>query len=101
LKERVEMQKQVDIFHDFLVSFSSDQRLNVWHLAMMFGICMLATPDHKEVGINISRARLMAVSHIKDYMTYHKYLKELQQLGFIKYVPSYHPGIRSKIWLLI
>ena len=101
LKIIVRMQGRADIFRDFLVCFSADQRINVWHLALMFGICLLATPDYKEAGISISRARLMALSHIKDFMTYHKYLKELQELGYIEYFPSYHPGIRSKVWLII
>ena len=42
----------------------------------------------------------MALSHIKTLPSYHKYLKELQELSIIKYTPSYHPGYKSEVELL-
>jgi hypothetical protein len=31
--------------------------------------------------------------------TYHKYFKQLQELGYVKYKSSYHPGCRSEVEL--
>lgn len=42
----------------------------------------------------------MSMSHINATPTYHKYFKELQNYGYIKYTPSYHPGYRSTIEIL-
>ncbi|WP_348797977.1 hypothetical protein [Flavobacterium adhaerens] len=43
----------------------------------------------------------MSLSHISTIPTYHKYFKELQQMGYINYRPSYHPGYRSEVSITI
>ncbi|WP_230392497.1 hypothetical protein [Flavobacterium sp. LC2016-01] len=41
----------------------------------------------------------MELSHVNTLPTYHKYFKQLQDLGYIKYSPSYHPGYKSEVKL--
>jgi len=37
----------------------------------------------------------MSFSHIRTLPTYDKFFKELQEFGYIKYGPTYHPGYKK------
>ena len=74
-----------------------DSRINVWHWALLMAIMRLAYLQKENKVIRVSRSKLMALSHIATPPTYHKYFKELQDFGYITYVPSYHPDFRSTV----
>ena len=74
-----------------------DSRLNVWHVAILIAILAMALQQDRLYSIKVSRSKIMAKSHVSTLPTYHKYFKELQVLGYIKYRPSFHPGIKSEI----
>lgn len=84
---------------EYLLSFSHDERITAWHMAIIYGILMLSDGDNISLPIQISRERVMRHAHVNSYMTYHKCMKELQQFGYIKYFPSYHPALGSKVIL--
>ncbi|PZU13936.1 MULTISPECIES: hypothetical protein [Sphingobacterium] len=84
------------IWMKYLKILIEDARINVWHLALFLAIVQLA----EEQEIRVSRSKLMYHSHINTLPTFHKYFKELQDFGYIKYTPSYHPGFRSLINVL-
>jgi hypothetical protein len=94
------MQPDFNLFKSVLSSFTKDERITVWHMAVMFGIIQLATSEDVHQPIYISRKKVMYFSHIKNIVTYHKCIKELQQFGYIQYEPSYHPAFGSKIHLI-
>jgi len=85
---------------DFFDEIDSDPQLNVWHIALLIAIARLAYKQKEKWIIRVSRSKLMAYSHIKTITSYHKYFKQLQKLGYIRYIPSYHPGYRSTIEIL-
>jgi hypothetical protein len=85
---------------DFLHHIVRDQRLKVWHLALMLALVQLAHLQSEGRITHVSRSKLMKLSHINTLPTYHKYFKELQDWGYIKYTPSYHPGYRSTVEFL-
>ena len=68
-------------------------------MAALFAILHLA--DCNDIGqpIYISRKKIMGLSHINNFVTYHKCIRELQKFGYISYFPSYHPGIGTKVFL--
>ncbi len=84
----------------YLDKICNDPRLNVWHISLLLAIIRLGYRQNESKIIRVSRSKLMALSHINTTPTYHKYFKELQIYGFIKYNPSYHPGYRSTVELL-
>ena len=92
---------KIKSIHNHLSKLENDARLNVWHFALLTAILTLAARQKQSKTINVSRRKLMALSHIKTLPSYHKYLKELQELRIIKYTPSYHPGYKSEVELLI
>ncbi len=78
-----------------------DPRLNVWHFALLSAILCLGYRQGQKKIINVSRSKIMSLSHINTLPTYHKYFKELQKMGHIIYRPSYHPGYRSQVEITI
>ncbi|PXY40914.1 hypothetical protein DMB65_10075 [Flavobacterium cheongpyeongense] len=84
----------------YLKLFEKDNRLNVWHFSLLSAVLYLGYRQNQSKIIKVSRSRIMSLSHIKTLPTYHKYFKELQTMGYIKYTPSYHPGYQSEVELL-
>jgi hypothetical protein len=91
----------LNVFRHFLLSVSRDSRITVWHLALVFGIIQLATDSDIKLPIYISRKQVMELSRVSSIATYHKCIKELQIFGYIDYNPSYHPGIKTYVKLLL
>ncbi|REH01003.1 hypothetical protein [Flavobacterium aquicola] len=85
---------------DYLSIYINDSKLNVWHLMILTAILILGHKQNEWSKIKVSRSRIMHLSHIKTLPTYHKYFKELQNLGYIRYKPSYHPRCKSEVELL-
>ena len=84
---------------DFLSLYIEDPRLNVWHLSILMAILGLGYRQGQRRRIRVSRSKIMELSHVNTIPTYHKYFKQLQDLGYIKYSPSYHPGYKSVVKL--
>jgi hypothetical protein len=91
--------KNEDQIIDYLSVYMDDPKLNVWHLALLTAILSLGYRQGERQKIKVSRSKLMQLSHINTLPTYHKYFKQLQEIGYIKYSPSYHPGYRSEVEL--
>ncbi len=85
---------------DFLDYINDDPLLNVWHLSLLLAIARLACKQNEKWIIRVSRSKLMVLSHIKTLPSYHKYFKQLQEFGYIKYSPSYHPDCHSTVEIL-
>lgn len=84
----------------YLKIFEKDLRLNAWHFSLLSAILYLGYRQRQPKIIRVSRSRIMSLSHIKTIPTYHKYFKELQTMGYIKYTPSYNPWYKSEVELL-
>jgi hypothetical protein len=84
---------------DYISLYSEDPQLNVWHLSILIAILGLGYRQGQRRRIKVSRSKIMELSHVNTLPTYHKYFKQLQDLGYIKYTPSYHPGYKSEIKL--
>ena len=83
----------------YLSKIADENALNVWHLAILTAILFLGCQQGQRKKIRVSRRKIMAISHIRTIPTYHKYFKELQDLGYFRYIPSYHPRVRSEVVL--
>jgi hypothetical protein len=77
-----------------------DQRVRIWHVATYLALVLLWEKNRQSSPFQVTRRIIMQMSRTKSKATYHKYLKELEVLGYIKYLPSYHPKEGSKIWLV-
>jgi hypothetical protein len=84
-------------FIQFIAVVEKDRRLTAWHLSLLTAVLFLALKQGRVEAVKVSRSRIMRLAHITTLPTYHKYFKSLQQLGYIVYRPSYHPGVRSEL----
>lgn len=88
-------------FREYLFMLARDKRLTVWHISVLFAIMQLCQQDDVfGTTIFISRAKVMRLALIKSAMTYHKCMAQLQQYGYVLYLPSYHPEVGSRVFLL-
>jgi len=98
------MNKANEKIEDQIMNYLSiclyDPKLNVWHLAILTAILSLGYRQGEGRRVKANRRTIMVLSHINTLPTYHKYFKELQNFGYIKYMPSYHPGSRSEVELI-
>lgn len=94
------MTVDLNFFSSYVLAFTQDQRVTVWHMAVVFAIIQLANTTETRAPIFISRKKVMQLAHIKSIVTYHKCISELQRFGYIQYDPSYHPEFGSRVFLL-
>ncbi|HEY4877047.1 MAG TPA: hypothetical protein VIH86_15815 [Puia sp.] len=76
-----------------------DQRIHSMHILLYMALFQKWNLNDLQNPFFISRREMMKLSKIKSICTYHKYIKELQEFGYINYVPSYHPGVRTRVWM--
>ncbi|NIJ52170.1 hypothetical protein FHS68_001326 [Dyadobacter arcticus] len=77
-----------------------DQRVRIWHVGTYLALVLLWEKNRQSSPFQVTRRMIMQMSRTKSTRTYHKYLKELEVLGYIKYLPSYHPKEGSTVWLI-
>ncbi|OJW81740.1 MAG: hypothetical protein BGO69_14630 [Bacteroidetes bacterium 46-16] len=88
-----------DALSAFFCIVKDDARLSSTHMSIYFVLFSYWIRNDYVNPFNITRRAVMQKAKIKSIVTYHKCIKELDSLGYIKYQPSYHPGIGSKVYL--
>jgi len=83
----------------FIQRTVSDHRLRPMHLAVLMALCDAWIENDLQESYHISRRQLMNAAKINSQVTYHAAIRELQDLGYIEYTPSYHPKDGSTIRL--
>ena len=83
----------------FLKKASLNDRLSATHISLYAAIYSLWEQSQFSVWFKISRRQLMILSKLASTATYHKCLKDLVDLGYLKYEPSYnhYKGSQVKI----
>jgi len=84
-----------------LAAVCLDERINVWHISAYTAILQLWYQGDFRNPVFITRRKIMELSHIGSIATYHKCIKQLEQYGYIRYNPSYHPLSGSQVLLNI
>lgn len=75
----------------FYDRIQEDNRLNPTHISLYLALFQFWNLNHFQNPISISRIEMMRLSKISAYGTYHKCIKELQEFGYIEYLPSFNP----------
>jgi hypothetical protein len=88
----------MSLFYELVVA---DNRLSAFHVSMYLGLFQLWNKNRFSNPIEITRKELMLLSRIGSTHTYYKTLKDLNQWGYIKYIPSKSPLKNSYIHLSI
>lgn len=70
---------------------TEDNRLHATHVSLYISLFTLWNLNRFENPISINREEVMKISKIGSKNTYHKCLKELDQFGYLEYLPSHNP----------
>lgn len=88
-----------DILNRFLISVAGNPKILASHISLFSAI--LCCKERGEKIFNVSRSRLMKLSKIRSTATYHNCLKDLVELQYLEYKPSYNPYLGSIVELII
>lgn len=79
-------------------SMGKDQRLMATHISLFTALFVQWQRNDFISPFPVTRKELMGYSRIASIATYHKCIRELDELGYIRYQPSYHPVNGSLIY---
>ncbi len=99
-----ESQEPVNFIHQFLLAMdkiSETSEMNPSHVSLYIGLFTIWNYSHFQNPISINRKDVMTISRIGSKHTYHKCLKDLHSMGFLKYYPSHNPMKGSLIEMFI
>ena len=82
----------------FLVS-QKDCRIKSTHILLYLAVFECWNQNQFQSPVFISRRKIMHMSKIHSIVTYHKYMSELHEYGYIVYESSYHPRRGTKVWV--
>ena len=81
----------------FFKKTATIKNINPSHISLYLALFQCWNINRFKNPITINREEIMISSKIKSKATYHKCMKELQALGFIKYTPSFNPYLGSVV----
>lgn len=81
--------------------FYRDERIKQGHITLYLAFFQKWNREYFKKTLTINRELIMERAKIKSKTTYHNYLKNLDEWGYLKYYPSYHPARGSKIKMFI
>jgi len=77
---------------------SKDERLLATHVSLCSGLFVHWQRNGFVSPFPVTRKGLMGYSKIASIATYHKCIRELDELGYIRYQPSFHPKLGSLVF---
>lgn len=92
--------EEVPALTRFFDQVRGDPRIGATHISLYMAIFQCFNQNHFQHPISVTRKKLMELAKISGIATYHKCLKDLIDLRYINYFPSYNPAIPSEIYLL-
>lgn len=83
----------------FFEKVADQPELNPTHISLYVALFQFWNCNRFRNPISISRDEIMRISKISSKATYHKCLKNLHNLGYIDYRPSYNPFKGSHVFM--
>ena len=83
----------------FFDKIINDHSLNPTHISLYIALFQFWNCNRFRNPISISRDEVMRISKISSKATYHKCLKNLHALGYLRYEPSYNPYKGSMVYM--
>jgi len=96
--ERVNYIIQLNVI---LEHFNKDARIRQGHITLYLAFFQKWNREFFKKTITINRELIMEKAKFKSKTTYHNYLNDLNNWGYLKYFPSYHPARGSKVKMAI
>ncbi|WP_184549410.1 hypothetical protein [Mucilaginibacter sp. FT3.2] len=98
MKLQKEIVKELAGYASLVKRMEKDNRLLPTHLSLFTGLFVCWQRAGFVSPFSVTRKTLMAFSKVASIATYHKCIKELDEYGYIRYEPSYHPKLGSQVY---
>lgn len=95
----ITIQKEAADYTKWVRRMSTDGRILASHVSLFTALFVFWQQRGYTSPFSINRKSLMIFSRIASVATYHKCIRELDNFGYIRYQPSYHPKQGSVVWL--
>jgi len=92
--------REVAGYNALIRRMGKDHRLLATHVSLLTALFICWQRNGFVQPFSVNRRELMAFSKIASIATYHKCIKQLDELEYIKYEPSYHPQKGSLVYLI-
>ncbi len=92
--------EQVKELTSFYSAIRDDNRIGTTHVSLYMALFQFYNLNFFKNPVEITRTKVMEAAKINGLATYHKCMKDLDEFGYIEYVPSYNPAISSRVRLL-
>lgn len=84
----------------FFNHIAIENSVNPTHISLYVTIFQSWNLNRFQNPVIVSRDEIMKASKIKSKATYHKYIKDLERLGYLEYNPSYNPYNGTEITVI-
>lgn len=90
---------RVEQLSEFYKSIQYDARIGVTHISIYMALFQYWNLNHFQNPVSITRNEVMQIAKINGRATYHKCIRELEEYGYIKYIPSFNPFLKSLVYM--
>lgn len=85
---------------DFYNAVCSDKRIGTTHISLYMALFQFWNINNFQNPVSFTRQEVMPIAKINGRATYHKCINDLQEFGYIKYIPSYNPFLKSLVFFI-
>ena len=86
-------------FNHFYETIPDDPRISAVHISLYMALLLAFEQQGRENPVPVHRAVLMKQAKISARSTYYKAMRELEDFGYIRYLPSRNLYLESRIYL--
>jgi len=85
---------------DFFQAIRHDGRISITHIGIYAALLQYRIDNGFNNPIQVFSWQIMKLAKISGSMTYHKCIKQLNEYGYIRYIPSFKRNQGSKIYFI-
>jgi hypothetical protein len=85
---------------EFFKAIKEDNRISTSHISLYMALFELWNRNDCKNPVFITRKQVMETAKISGIATFHKCIKYLDEQGYISYLPSRNPAVKSRVYLL-
>ncbi|MBY0424168.1 MAG: hypothetical protein K2Q22_00905, partial [Cytophagales bacterium] len=83
--------------NNVLMTLSRDERITPTHFTLYLALFQVWNENRFQNPISIFRAEVIRASKISSFSTYTRNLRQLQEWGYIEYLPSHNPALGTRV----
>lgn len=82
-----------------LKKMQEDARLGPAHVSLYMAVVLMGVEQGAADGVAVRARMLMPPAKIGGLATYHRVMRQLNDYGYVRYVPSNDKRVGSRVWV--